>query len=203
VFGGRDHAKIFRIVALHSTDESHTHAAGQERILAVCLLIAPPTRIASDIDVRGPEVQPFLKVAAPCAHSDVVICSSLSSDGFRHPVDERHVKGRGETDWLREYGRESGSRNPVQCFTPPIVGRDLQARNFARLVYQLGYLLLKSHSPHQVVDPYVDRLRRVEVKRTLGGRCVLAAARHDSEREQSNQQSWHGGSVHRNDGFRS
>ena len=56
VFGGRDHAKIFRIVALHSTDESHTHAAGQERILAVCLLIAPPTRIASDIDIGRPEV---------------------------------------------------------------------------------------------------------------------------------------------------
>ena len=118
-------------------------------------------------------------------------------------MDERHVKGRSETDWLREYGGKFRTRNPVQCFAPPIVGRNLQAGNFARLVYQLGYLFLQGHSRHQVADPYVDRLRRVEVKRTLGVGCALAAARHDSEREQSNQQSWHGGSVHRNDGFRS
>src|SRR6185503_3603880 len=50
-------AKMLEIVALYSSDESNTHAAGQEWIFSVGLLSPSPARITEDVDVWRPEGQ--------------------------------------------------------------------------------------------------------------------------------------------------
>ena len=57
----RDNSKVVRIVSLHSGDERHSQPPAQERIFSIRLLSAPPARIAEDVHIRGPEIQPAKK----------------------------------------------------------------------------------------------------------------------------------------------
>ena len=63
VFGRRDDAVISGVFTLHPGDEGHAHAPGEERVFAVGLLAAAPTRIAKDVDVRSPEVEALEDIA--------------------------------------------------------------------------------------------------------------------------------------------
>ena len=60
---GRDRLQVFRVIALHPTDELHGEPAGEERVLPVCLLAAAPARIAEQIDVRRPEGESLIALA--------------------------------------------------------------------------------------------------------------------------------------------
>src|SRR5438445_41290 len=57
----RDNSKVVRIVSLHSGDERYSQPPAQERIFSIRLLSAAPARIAEDIDVGRPEIQPAKK----------------------------------------------------------------------------------------------------------------------------------------------
>ena len=46
------------VIALHPDDVGNTHPSGQERVLAVGLMPATPARVAEDVDVRSPEIEP-------------------------------------------------------------------------------------------------------------------------------------------------
>jgi hypothetical protein len=43
----------------------------------------------------------------------------------------------------------------MQRFAPPIVGRDIEPRNRARLVQQLSALLFKSHPANKIRSPLI------------------------------------------------
>jgi hypothetical protein len=99
-------------------------------------------------------------------------------------MDERNVKGGGETDRLGKHGGHSRSRYAMQRFAPPIIGGHLQTGDFARLVYQLRYLLLQGHLCQQVVDAEVDRLRGIEINSGL--RQATGACQHQGEQDKQN-----------------
>ena len=61
------------------------HLAGQERIFAIGLLAAAPARIAEDVDVGRPEIQPLgdaMSLARAARH--VELDPRLGADGDRH-----------------------------------------------------------------------------------------------------------------------
>src|SRR6185312_654141 len=99
MLGGGDGAKILRIVALHTLNESAADLSGQERILAIGLLAATPARIAEDVDVGRPEIEALgdaVILTRPARH--VELDPRLGADGDAHLLDARRVKGGGQTD---------------------------------------------------------------------------------------------------------
>ncbi len=173
----RDHAKILRIISLQSGYERHTHAPGEKRIFSVRLLSTPPARIAEDIDIRRPEIQPLHNVAPPRPHRLVVLCPSFRPDDDRHLVNQRIIKRGRQPDRLGKHGRRSGIGNAVQRLTPPVVIRHLQVGNCPRLVHQLRSLLLQGHALDQIVHPDVDGLGRVQIHGAPPAVCAPARTR--------------------------
>ncbi len=163
VLGGRDDAVVVRIVALHAGDEGNAHPRGQERVFAISLLAAAPTRIAEDVDVGRPEVQPFKDVAVPGTHILHMLDAALGADGYGHFVNLRRIECRRQTDRLRKL---CGSihRDAVQRLAPPIVRWNIEPRNGPRLVQQLCALLFERHPAHQVRRTLLRRQAGVQIR---------------------------------------
>ena len=169
VLGSRDHAVVARIVALHALHKGHAHARGQERIFAVSLLPAAPARIAEDVHVRRPEIQPLKDLAEPAIlfHKHVVLDAGLNTDGYRHLVDRSRIERRGQCDWLGIL-RNPLRSHAVQRLAPPVVGRHVQPLNGTRLIHQLGCLLFQRHPAHKVGGALLGRQARIHIRRLLG-----------------------------------
>src|SRR2546430_3085171 len=116
---GRDHAIVLGIIALKSGDKRNSHSSGKKRILPVGFLPASPARIAEDIDVGGPEIQSLHDVAPARTYSLVVLGSGFRADHHGHLVDQRSIKGCGQSNWLRKHGSCSSIRDSVQGLAPP------------------------------------------------------------------------------------
>ena len=122
MLGGGVELAVLRVVALQAAHEAHAHARGQERILAVGFLSAPPARIAEDIDVGRPEGQALVAAVFATPQGLVVLGARFVADRSRHLVHQRHVEGRGQADGLREHRRAARARHAVQRLVPPVVG---------------------------------------------------------------------------------
>ena len=149
VLGSGDDAEILRIVALHACNIGHAHARGQKRVFAVGFLTSSPAGITKDVDVGRPKVQARHEVVFPSAHRLYMLDASLGADDHRHLVDGRHIKGGGQANGLRKL-RGAVVQHAVQRLAPPVVSRDVEARNGPGLVHQLGGLLFKRHPAHKV-----------------------------------------------------
>ncbi len=177
MFRRGNHAKIFWIVTLQSGDKRHSHSSGEKRILAVGFLAAAPPRIAKNIYVRGPEVEPLHNVAPSCAHRLIMFGARFGANHFGHVMDQRNVKRRREANRLGKYCSRARPGHSVQCLTPPVVCRNLQARDCTRLVYQLRCFLLEGHLPYQIVNPLTGRSRRIKIN-PQG--CIVGGLRNGS-----------------------
>ncbi len=175
----RDDPEILRIIPLQSRYECHPHASGKKWILSVRFLAAAPARIAEDVDIRRPEVQPLHNVPPSCFHGLVMLGAGFRSDDDRHLVDQRVVKRGRQSDRLWKDRRRSGVCNPMQGFTPPVIGRDLKSRNRPRLVHELRSFLLESHLPYQIIDAHLNGLGRIQIDGAAGGLCIRVNKNED------------------------
>jgi hypothetical protein len=167
----RNRAIIMRIVALHSGDVRNRHAAGQERILAVGFLSPAPARIPKDVHVGRPEIEPFHRARIALLHRFVVLDAAFDTDRLRHLVNGRSVECGGERDRLGEFRRAFG-RNSVKRLAPPVVSRNSEPRNRARVVDELRGLFLQRHAAHQVLCPNLRRERGVLVGSLVRMSCT-------------------------------
>ena len=150
VLGSGDDAVVARVVALHAGHKGHAHARGQERIFAVGLLAAAPAGIAEEVEVGRPEVEALEDVGvAAAAHGLGILDARLGADGFGHLVDGGRIEGCRQGDWLGELGRPFG-QHTVQRLIPPVIGRNIEARNGARLIDQLAGFLFERQPFHQI-----------------------------------------------------
>src|SRR6185312_16838618 len=65
MFRSRDGAGVFGIVTLQAGDKGDTELRGQEGVFAIGLLATAPARIAEDVDIGRPEIEPGVKTLAP------------------------------------------------------------------------------------------------------------------------------------------
>ena len=107
--------------------------------------------------------RPFHDVSPAGANRLVVFGSGLGADHDRHVVNQRGIKGCRQSNGLRKNGGRASVGDAVQGFAPPVVGGNLQSRNRARLVHQLGRLLFQSHPRYQIVNPCIERLCRIQI----------------------------------------
>ena len=75
------------------------------------------------------------------------------------------IKGRCEAYGLREHSGGAGVGDAVQGLAPPVIARNLQLGNRARLIHHLGCLLFQGHALDQIVDARIDWLGRIKIKR--------------------------------------
>src|SRR3954452_16517714 len=141
MLGRRDRPIIASIVALQPADKGDCHAAAEEWIFAVCLLAAPPARIAKNIHVGRPEVETVKNREGSLAYGLNVNDSRFHADGGGHLVNSGCIEGRGESDRFRKLCLAVNCY-AMQGLTPPVISWDIQARDSALLVHQLGGLLL-------------------------------------------------------------
>lgn len=85
-------------------------------------------------------------------------------------MEEAGVPGGAETDGLRENGGETGTRDAVEAFVPPVVGGDLQTRDGESYVLHLGNFFFEGHARDEIIDALIERSGRIEVYGSCGGR---------------------------------
>ena len=171
VLGRGDGQIVVGVVALQAGDIGNAHAAGQERIFAVCLLPTAPAWIPEDIQVGRPEIEPAhdSNVALACILH--VLDAAFNANLSRHGVNTRRIEGGGKADGLWILGNALVD-HAMQRLAPPLVCRDLQPLNLRRIVLHLRGFFRQSHAMHQVGGAFLGRQFRIQVGRIgriLGG----------------------------------
>ncbi len=180
------------MVALDAADVGAGEGAGQERIFAVALLVAPPARVARQIDVQPVHEHGLL---IPRVLRDV---AGLDALRFAGPLDQRRIPGRAQAEGQRERRRGDRLLRPeaalanelVQAFGAAHVG-DPEARH-RRARLQTGQLLVEGHRRQDGVDALLDghgrvaewrvgRLRRGRLGSLLRHQCAGQPARAKDE----------------------
>ena len=170
MLGCRNDAIVLRVVTLHACDECDAQARRQEGILSKGFLPASPARITKDVDVRSPEIEALKDIAVPVAQTLDVLDSPFGADHDGHAVDCVRVKGRGQRRRIGKLGRAIRG-NAVGCLAPPVVVRQIQARDGARLVHELRYLLFHRHTVDEILSPLLWGQGSVQISRRLGVLC--------------------------------
>src|SRR5438309_4320544 len=98
------------VIALDAPDELRRENSGEERIFAVGLLPASPTRISEDVDVRRPESQAEVAPRIPLALRLVVLGTRFGRDHLAFRMDQRFVPRRRHANRMRENGCLAGAR---------------------------------------------------------------------------------------------
>ena len=91
----------------------------------------------------------------------------FGADDDRHAVNRIGIEGRGQADRLGKLGGPVG-RDAMQRLAPPVVGRNIQPRNRARLIHQLRDLLFDRHAVDQIRGPLLRRQCGVQIGRLRG-----------------------------------
>ncbi len=146
---------------LDSLNKGDTHAAGEERILAIGLLTAAPPGIPKDIDVWCPEGQPLVLPPTAGGLGGVVLGAPLVGDNSRHFPQEFGIKGGSQTDRLRKDGSSPGAGNAVQALVPPVVLRNPQPLDAGAFVKELPRLFLERETGDQVVGTFFRGARGI------------------------------------------
>src|SRR6185312_9163158 len=136
----RDHAIILGIISLHAGNKGDPHAAREKWVFSIGLLSASPPRIAEYVQIRRPEIETVKYRRFTVACRVVINDPALDSNIGSHRVNRRHIEGGSQSDRFRELSRAI-DRNPMQCLTPPVVRRNLEPWNCARLMHELRCFL--------------------------------------------------------------
>ena len=154
VFRGRHDFEIFGVSTLQTTDEGGPDLTGKERVFAVSLLPATPTRIANDVDVWRPESEAVVNRMVFVSYRTVVFGSRFGGDRIPNTSNKRCIPGSCEADRLREDSGISRTCDTVESLVPPVILRDVKTRNRGRLVLHLRYLFREGHAANEVVDTH-------------------------------------------------
>ncbi len=95
----------------------------------------------------------------------VILGTKLGADGLTDLVHQGFIESCGHADSLRKYCGDSSAGYAVQPFVPPVVLRNLQARNGRSGVAELGNFFFKSHTRDQVVDALLDGELGIQIGR--------------------------------------
>ena len=133
------------IVALHPLDEGDTHARGQIGVFAICFLAPAPARIAKNVDIGRPSVEPGADAAQMAGlAAERMKGLDFGADDGRNRVDQWRVEGGGQPDRFGEVGGWHRADRAMERFRPPIIGWYAKTRNGGRGVEQLLGFFLKS-----------------------------------------------------------
>ena len=153
VFRRRDHPQVLGIVALHAGYVGDPHPSCKVGVLAIGLLAAPPARIAEDVQIRRPEIQPHADEVS-MANLLVVLGAGLGSDRRRQVLNQGRIEACPQPDRLGKY-RCRSLRHAMQRLAPPVIGRDLESRYGRCDMHHLGGFFLEGHAADQVIDALI------------------------------------------------
>ncbi len=140
VFGRCDCEVIPGIVALQSGDISYAYAAGEERVFDVGLLAAAPARVAKDVQVRRPEIEPTHNAGVPSRRFCTCLMRPSTQICAAMVFMPRGIEGRSQSDGLRILGHAFVDHS-MQGLAPPLIRRNIEAWNCCRVVLHFQGLL--------------------------------------------------------------
>ena len=153
MFGTGRCLQVTRVVTLQAPHERGPQFGCQSRILPPCLLAAPPTWVAKNVDVRGPESEPLVLLPAALTDRLVVLGAGFIGNRRGHLPDQIHIPCGRHADGLRKNRSPSVPRHSVKCLVPPIVSRDTETLNGCRVITKLGAFLEQRKPSNQIPDP--------------------------------------------------
>src|SRR5579862_3692095 len=169
VLGSGDGAQVVGVVALDAFDECGSETGGKEGVFAVGFLPAAPARIAEDVDVWRPDGEAVEAVVHVVADSVVVLGAGFDGDDVADAADQGSVPGGGIANGLGKHGGESGARDAVEAFVPPVVGGDVEAGNGGGAIKGLRDFFFEGEAGDQVVDALNDGEGRIAERHGGGG----------------------------------
>ena len=150
MLGRGDHLGAIRVGPLHAFDEGHAHARGEERVLAIGFLATAPARVAENVEVGRPGVEPGADAAqAPGLACQRVQTAHFGADRRGDALDQRRIEAGAQPDRLGEVGGGQRAQRAVQRFGPPVVARDAEPGDRRCHVEQLRQFLGQRHPRHQ------------------------------------------------------
>jgi len=93
----------------------------------------------------------------------VIFGAGFGGDDVGEGMEEAGVPSCAETDGLRENSGETGARDAVKAFVPPVVSGNLQARDGGGNVLHLGDFFFEGHARDEVVDALFEWGGGIEV----------------------------------------
>ena len=152
VLGRGDCEVVPGVIALEAGDVGDAHAAGEERVLAVCLLPAAPSRIAEDIEVGRPEVEATHDAGVSFALVLHVLDTAFDADLPGHGMDAGCIESRCQADRLGIF-RHALVDDAMQSLTPPLISGNVEPGNGGRVVLHLRRFFGERHAIDQVGGP--------------------------------------------------
>src|SRR6185312_1835170 len=101
-------------------------------IFTVGFLSTSPPRISKDVDVGRPEIETLKNIRVSGTLLLHVLNPSFNADCCRHLVNAWRVERSRQTDGFGKFGGAI-HRNAVQGLAPPVVRRNIESRDGARL----------------------------------------------------------------------
>ena len=93
-----------------------------------------------------------------------VLDPALNTNRLRHVMNARHVKRRRESNGLGKLCRPV-NRDAMQRLAPPVICRDIETRNRARLIDELRRFLLYRHTMDQIRRTLFGRKLWIHVRK--------------------------------------
>src|ERR1700683_2208559 len=173
VFWRCDCLEVIGIGALQAADEGGSDLSSEEWVFTVGLLTAAPSRVAIDIDIGRPEGEAVEDGMIALALRLVIFGTRFGGNGIGHLMDEAGVPRGRQSDGLRKNRCIAGARDSMQTFVPPVIRRDMQARDGGRVVLHLRDFFLERHASDEVVYALSYGESRVQVGIGGGGRLRM------------------------------
>lgn len=138
---------------LHPRHKRLSVLSNQIRVLARHLDVAPPPRLACEVDDRRPEARPGLA----CVHQRPRLVPNLPP---REPP-EGPVEGHACRNGVGELGGLLAARDAGRGLLPPVVRAQAKRLDLYARRVQVGDLFVERHAAKHVGDAFVDAERRV------------------------------------------
>ena len=187
----RNQLEVFRIAALQPFDERDAQAPREIRIFPISLLIAPPVRVASDVDDGSP-IDESLVFAGSVRVQVPAIVNRAGFVGNRSGnfMNQVRIPGGRHGDGYREHGRGAVPADAVQALVPAIAF-DAETLHRSPLMVQHHRFLFQGEAPYQVLGAFFSRLGWIKEERLFA--CRQPIRRQGQQRQGQTQRN---GTVH-------
>ena len=101
--------------------KAYAETACQIWILPVCLMPAPPSRIAEYVDVGAPYRKPFINITIAVAALSVEFCAGFIRNDIGNFLLKVFIKNSRQPDCLGEHSGSTRAGYSVKRFIPPVI----------------------------------------------------------------------------------
>ena len=158
-------------IALQPAHHGKSHLRGEEGVLAVGFLPAPPSRVAEDVDIWCPERQSAVTLHGVVVAGMGVFRPCLVAHGGVDVENQGVVERGGQVHGDGKHRGETIAPHAVKCLVPPFKLGNAETWDGRRAVHHEEHFLIEGKTLQQVGGALLWRQTGVLIGQCLRGHC--------------------------------